>query len=125
MPSRMFPREPRVLQDEGEVDRSENAPLGMALVCGAGAATGIGAAVVFHEKLISLASKQVLAAGLGVSAGVMLYVSFIEIFYKAVDGFGGAGYSEEDSYLLATMCFFFGVVLMKIIDFLVHKMDPQ
>lgn len=104
---------------------SDNAPIGFALVMAAGASTGIGAAVVFNQKLVELASKQVLAAGLGLSAGVMLYVSFVEIFGKSLGGFQDSGYSEEDAYLCATVCFFAGVLMMKLVDKLVHMLDPD
>ena len=41
--------------------------------------SGVGAAVVFCQRFVKLASKPVLAGGLSFSAGIMLYVSFIEI----------------------------------------------
>ena len=39
---------------------------------------GVGASVIFFQRLVKLASKLVLAGGLAFSAGIMLYVSFIE-----------------------------------------------
>ena len=86
------------------------------LVTGAGMSTALGAACVFSERLVQLASKRVLAAALALSAGVMLYVSFVEIFVKAQGAFADAGQGESDAYLSATLCFFAGCVLMMILD---------
>mmetsp|Transcript_14021 Transcript_14021/g.19917 ORF Transcript_14021/g.19917 Transcript_14021/m.19917 type:complete len:403 (+) Transcript_14021:166-1374(+) len=99
-----------------------NVGVALGLVCGAGAATAIGASAVFFPSVVKLASRKVLAGSLGLSAGVMTYVSFVEIFFKAVDGFGpdNAGYSEKQAYNLATLTFFCGVVLMKLVDILVR-----
>ena len=91
-----------------------NVGVAFALVCGAGAATALGASVVFFPRLVKLASRRVLAGALGVSAGVMTYVSFVEIFNKSQSSFLDAGHSESDAYLYATLCFFAGVVTMLV-----------
>jgi ZIP family zinc transporter len=93
---------------------SPNVAVAFALVCGAGAATALGAAVVFVPSLVKLASKRVLAAGLGLSAGVMTYVSFVEIFQKSYKAFLSAGYEEGHAYTLATGTFFCGVIFMVV-----------
>jgi len=82
------------------------------LVLGAGASTGIGAAVVFIPSLVKLASRRVLAASLGFSAGVMTYVSFVEIFGKSTASFIKAGHSDDLAYTFSTLCFFGGVLTM-------------
>ncbi len=92
----------------------ENLVPALLLVLGAGASTGIGAAVVFFPTLVKLANRRVLAASLGFSAGVMTYVSFVEIFGKAEDSFVNAGYEENTAYIYATLCFFGGVVTMLV-----------
>jgi ZIP family zinc transporter len=92
----------------------ENVGIAFGLVIGAGAATGIGAAVVFVPALVRLASRKTLAAALGLSAGVMTYVSFVEIFAKSTGAFEDAGYNEDDAYIYGTSCFFAGVVLMVV-----------
>jgi len=97
-----------------------NVGVAFALVCGAGAATALGASVVFFPSLVKLASRRVLAAALGVSAGVMTYVSFVEIFNKSLGSFIDAGHTEERAYLYATLCFFGGVVAMLLVDFAVR-----
>jgi len=109
-----------------DAGRQANVPLAFGLVCAAGAATGVGASAVFFTSLVKIASKKVLAAGLGFSGGIMLYVSFIEIFQKAVLAFEEV-YQPNTAYIIATACFFGGVVFMKLIDWMVHKLvhDPH
>mmetsp|Transcript_34619 Transcript_34619/g.83635 ORF Transcript_34619/g.83635 Transcript_34619/m.83635 type:complete len:443 (-) Transcript_34619:137-1465(-) len=101
---------------------SENVAIAMGLVIAAGASTAIGAAVVFIPRLIKLASRRVLAASLGFSAGVMTYVSFVEIFGKATSGFESAGHEPNVAYMFATVCFFSGVVLMIVLNMVVAMM---
>lgn len=93
---------------------NENLGIAFGLVLGAGASTAIGASVVFFPALVKYASKKTLAAGLGLSAGVMSYVSFVEIFQKSVGGFTGAGIEEDKAYIYATLCFFAGILLMVV-----------
>ena len=91
-----------------------NVGVALGLVCGAGAATAIGASVVFFPSLVKLASRRVLAGSLGLSAGVMTYVSFVEIFAKSIDGFVQAGIDDDLSYIYATLSFFGGVLAMLV-----------
>ena len=93
---------------------NENVGVAFALVCGAGGATAIGASVVFFPRLVKLASRRVLASSLALSAGVMTYVSFVEILQKSLASFVDAGHTEEDAYLYSTLCFFGGVVVMLV-----------
>lgn len=94
---------------------SENVGIALALVCGAGASTALGAAVVFFPSVVKLASRRVLASLLGFSAGVMTYISFVEIFQKSVGSFVDSGKHDDDlAYQLATVCFFAGVVIMMV-----------
>lgn len=95
-------------------EQEKNAPIAFALVCGAGLSTALGASVVFFPALVKLASRRVLAGALGISAGVMTYVSFVEIFGKSQGSFQEAGFSEKESYTYATLCFFGGVVVMLV-----------
>jgi zinc transporter, ZIP family len=92
----------------------ENAGVAFALVIGASASTGLGAAVVFFPSIVKMASRRVLAASLGFSAGVMSYVSFIEILGKATLSFTHAGHSDNRAYIYSTCCFFGGVVCMMV-----------
>jgi zinc transporter ZupT len=93
---------------------TKNVGIAFALVIAAGAATGIGASVVFFPSLVRLASRKTLAAGLGLSAGVMTYVSFVEIFQKSARAFNDAGHGEDTASILAGVCFFAGVVFMMV-----------
>ena len=96
------------------VEKSDNVPIAIALVLGAGASTGLGAAVVFFPSLVMIASRKVLGGSLGFSAGVMTYVSFIEIMGKAVIAFKDGGYDADKAHMFATAGFFGGVVLMMV-----------
>ena len=104
---------------------TDNKLFAFLLVCGAGLSTCIGAALVYHRRYIKLASKKALAGSLGVSAGVMLYVSFIEIFSKSQGAFIEHGLAEREAYLYATLSFFGGFGIMLIIHKLVHLLDPE
>ena len=95
----------------------EHVGIAFALVFGAGSATAIGASVVFIPQLIQYANPTTLACGLGISAGVMIYVSFIEIIQKSKTAFMDAHYEPNIAYAYSTLCFFAGVVIM-IVRFL-------
>lgn len=81
----------------------------------AGLATGVG-------SLMGLLSKRFnptfLSLSLGFSAGVMIYVSFVEIFVKARDSLGAA-WGESTGYWLTVLAFFIGIGVIALIDRLV------
>ena len=83
----------------------------LALVVFAGLSTVLGAAVVFTPNLAKYATPQFLAGGLAFSAGVMTYISFVEIFPKSVSSFAEAGHKEKYAYAFSTLCFQGGVVI--------------
>jgi zinc transporter ZupT len=91
-----------------------NVVIALLLVMGAGSATALGAMVVFFPFLVKYAKTKTLAAALGLSAGVMMYVSFVEIFQKSQLSFIAAGHNTNQSHIYATACFFGGVVLMVV-----------
>ena len=67
----------------------------------------------------SYANTKILAGALGVSAGVMLYVSFVEIFaIKSVEGFSEVYGDRGSTY--ATLCFFGGIISTTLLDAAVH-----
>ena len=68
----------------------------------AGAATAFGGALAFVIKKENL---SVLSLGLGFSAGVMIYVSFMEILPQATQSLGGL-YGENIGSWAATGFFF-------------------
>ena len=94
-----------------------NVGLAFGLVIFAGLTTTVGSAFVYCT---SYANTKALAAALGASAGVMLYVSFVEIFaIKAVEGFEAA--DPEHGSKLAVLCFFCGILATFGLDALVHQ----
>ena len=103
---------------------SENVGLAFGMVAAAGMCTAVGASLVLCGNVVSIANKTFLASALGVSAGVMLYVTFVEIFQKSLSGFQEAGVSGDMTsglvYVSATLCFFGGVIMMMLLDKLVH-----
>lgn len=103
----------------------DGAPVAFALVIGAGLSTALGAMTVFVQRVVKLASQRVLGAGLGFSAGVMLYVSLIEIFGKSVLAYVADGKTYKDAYVYASLTFFAGMALMAFISFVVHLLDPS
>ena len=94
------------------MSNNDNVAIAFGVVIAAGLSTAVGSAVVFFPSLIQYANRKTLASGLGLSAGVMTYVSFVEIFGKSVTSFEDAEFLENQAYLAATLCFFAGVILM-------------
>lgn len=78
----------------------------------AGLSTGIGSALAFFSKKTN---EAFLSAALGFSAGVMIYVSFVEIFVKAKESLISA-VGESQGYLITTVSFFAGIALIGLID---------
>ena len=58
-----------------------------ALSIGAGLATCIGGLIIFFKRLIRLASPKTLSIALSLSAGVMIFISLVEIFGKSVESY--------------------------------------
>lgn len=102
------------------LETGKNVAIAFALVIGSALSTGIGAAAVFFPSIVKLTSTRVLASALAFAAGVMIYVSLLEIIVKSRDSFADAGYSEGNSHLFSTLCFFGGVFFMKVVDSIVH-----
>lgn len=98
---------------------TENVDIAIGLTIGAGLSTAIGASVVIFPSLIKVASERGLALSLGVSAGVMLYVSFVKIFSESIESFKNSGIEKNRAYQFTTLCFFIGVCMMLLLDFLV------
>jgi len=85
----------------------------------AGLSTGIGSALAFYTKQTN---KKFLTISLGFSAGVMLYVSFVEIFVKAKDALG-ASLGATKGYWVTTIAFFGGIAIIALIDKLVPSFE--
>lgn len=99
--------------------RMGNEALAFGLVCGSGAATFVGALGVYLNR--GKLDPAFLSASMGASAGVMIYVSFVEIFCaKAVDSFAESGSSDVEARRHATLLFFAGIVSTFALDKLAH-----
>lgn len=85
----------------------------------AGLATGIGSALAFFTKRTN---TKFLSIALGFSAGVMIYVSMIEIFFKAKDALVNALGVVTGSWVNVG-AFFAGMFLIAMIDKLVPTFE--
>ena len=97
----------------------ENFYIAFGLTLFAGLATGIGSALAFFTKQTN---KKFLSLSLGFSAGVMIYVSFVEIFVKAKI-FLVADLGIVKGTWVTVVSFFGGVLLIAIIDKLVPSFE--
>jgi len=88
----------------------------------AGLSTGIGSALAFFTRHTN---EKFLSVALGFSAGVMIYVSMIEIFVKAKDSIvGELGVKMGTWYTV--LAFFGGIAFIAIIDKLIpEKENPH
>lgn len=85
----------------------------------AGLSTGIGSLMSFLAKEFN---PKVLAGSLGFSAGVMIYVSFVEIFLKAREALSGF-YGDKLGYIYTVIAFFSGVAVIALIDKLIPSYE--
>ena len=85
----------------------------------AGLSTGIGSILAFYTKQTN---KRFLSATLGFSAGVMIYVSMIEIFSKARSSLE-AVYGASKGMLVTTFAFFGGIAVIALIDKFVPEVE--
>lgn len=98
---------------------TQNVLFALGLTVFAGLATGIG-------SLMSLMSKRFnpkfLAVSLGFSAGVMIYVSLVEIFSKAKDSLIAA-HGIKPGNIYTVIAFFSGIALIAAIDRLIPSFE--
>lgn len=97
----------------------KNILLAFGLTLFAGLSTGVGSLIAFSAKAYS---KKFLSAALGFSAGVMIYVSLVEIFVKARDSLEVA-LGLRPGYWLTVGAFFGGIALIALIDKLIPECD--
>ena len=97
----------------------ENILIAFGLTLFAGLSTGIGSAMAFFAKRTN---TKLLSGALGFSAGVMIYVSFIEIFPKAKNTLV-VELGEIGGYWITALAFFGGIVFIGIIDKLVPSFE--
>jgi ZIP family zinc transporter len=94
-----------------------NILLAFGLTLFAGLSTGIGSAIAFFAKKTN---TGFLSLALGFSAGVMIYVSFVEILVKARDEVTNV-VGDVAAHWYTTAAFFGGILFIAIID----KMIPS
>ncbi len=97
----------------------ENVIFALSLTVIAGLATGIGSVLALFAKRTN---TKFLAVSLGFSAGVMIYVSMIEIFQKSRQYLSDAT-SVKTGYWLAAAAFFAGIILIALIDYFVPSAE--
>lgn len=79
----------------------------------AGLSTSLGAIIAFFSNK---KEEVLLSLGLGFSAGVMIYVSFMEILKKSQDAFFQNYSNDALAQALTLICFFAGIALSAFID---------
>lgn len=97
----------------------DNVLFAFALTLFAGLSTGIGSALAFFTKKTN---TKFLAISLGFSAGVMIYVSMVEIFFKAKNSLVGELGLKTGSWVTIT-AFFAGMLLIGLIDKLIPSSE--
>lgn len=85
----------------------------------AGLSTGIGSTIAFFANRTN---TRLLSFSLGFSAGVMIFVSLVEIFVKARKVLV-IEYGELDGYWLTLAGFFLGIIVIGIIDKLIPSVE--
>ncbi|HDZ5333037.1 TPA: zinc transporter ZupT [Campylobacter jejuni] len=91
--------------------------IAMLLTFFAGFSTAIGSIIAFFSRKDDL---RVLSLGLGFSAGVMIYISFMEILPTALKDFKNY-YNSHWAELLGLACFFGGILISLLIDKLIPE----
>ncbi|MGL5755511.1 MAG: zinc transporter ZupT [Paraclostridium sp.] len=95
----------------------ENVLFAFALTLIAGLSTGIGSCIAFFSKKTD---TKFLSISLGFSAGVMIYVSMIEIFAQSKDMLVKI-YGNEIGTGITSLSFFCGIFLILLIDKCIPK----
>ena len=85
----------------------------------AGLSTGVGSIIAFFAKKTN---AKFLSVSLGFSAGVMIYVSMIEIFGKAQTSLQAA-MGLKKGMIVTVAAFFAGMLIIGVIDKLIPKQD--
>jgi ZIP family zinc transporter len=97
----------------------QNVLFAFGLTLFAGLSTGFGSVLAF---LARRTNTRFLSTALGFSAGVMIYVSFVEIFPKAKDSLV-AELGQVSGYWLTVLAFFAGIAFIGVIDKLVPAFE--
>ncbi|KAF4695866.1 Zinc transporter [Perkinsus olseni] len=96
------------------VVHDSNAGLGIGLTCAAGAATMLGGIISMY---INPHNHKFTAGALSLAAGVMVFVSFAEIFPEAVILFHESGsFSEDHAFMMTNLVYFLATLLCMALD---------
>ena len=109
----------RSATNEPKFHMENNILIPLLLTLLAGLATGIGSLIAFFAKSTN---KRFLSFSLGLSAGVMIYVSFVEMFAKAEQTLT-LEMGTKTGMAATVLCFFGGMLLIGIIDRLVPSAE--
>lgn len=85
----------------------------------AGLSTGVGSAIAFFSRKTN---KSFLAVALGFSAGVMIFVSFVEIYFKGQRALVEV-YGDVPGKWMTMAAFFAGIFIILIIDKLIPSYE--
>jgi len=102
----------------------EPALLAFLLSLAAGLSTAVGALVPFF---FGVQNSRMLGTALALSAGVMVFVSFVEILPSSGEAFRDheTDWVARYSMGLSHLCFFGGIGFAVLLSWLVHKIDPD
>ena len=89
--------------------------LGLTLI--AGMSTGIGSLMAFFTKATN---TRVLSGALGLSAGVMVFVSFMELMPEALEAIETV-YPGKEGMIYVLLAFFIGMGIIAGIDFFIPE----
>jgi zinc transporter, ZIP family len=98
---------------------TENFWFALSLTLFAGLSTGVGSLIGLFSKRFN---PKVLTVSLGFSAGVMIYVSFVEIFNKARLSLGIV-YGAKTGAIWTVVAFFIGIFIIALIDKLIPSYE--
>eukprot|EP01138_Halocafeteria_seosinensis_P003524 gb/GECG01003602.1/.p1 GENE.gb/GECG01003602.1/~~gb/GECG01003602.1/.p1 ORF type:complete len:387 (+),score=53.63 gb/GECG01003602.1/:1-1161(+) len=101
-------------------ENEENVEIGFVLVVAAGMCAALGGMVVFIPSLVYWASDKVLSISLAFSAGVMIYVSFVEILGKSFTSFEDAGLPPAAVSGYGTLSLFVGILTVYLLGMAAH-----
>ena len=107
------------VNDKPHINMEHNILIPLLLTLGAGLATGIGSAIAFFARRTN---KRLLSFSLGLSGGVMIYVSFVELFAES-QALLSAQWGATAGVSATVACFFGGILLIGVIDRLVPSFE--
>ena len=102
--------------------RSEGNNVGLAfgITIGAGLSTNLGA-LLFFFPCFKRSNVTLLAVGLALAAGFMVYIAFVEVLEETRDYF--CCHTQTHFNLAATGCFFLGILLTLVLQFLLDSLQ--